>query len=205
MKSKVGRISTPRALRTRAKMFNATEYILSHQGYAAWNEEYLCELCECSRGALRYQFPDGKYDLFPSFVETVIAQDAKMVESMGDLTAVERMYLFLLSMRFRPPSPATRALLEISMAARGDAKLLGLIEPVVESANARVLGIASGETDPEMIALRCLLYGASMYSFNKDFSPLGLNQSLGWILDLLPIPPAIAARAAEMVHARQTA
>jgi len=44
-----------------------------------------------------------------------------------------------------------------------------------------------------------------MYSFNKDFSPLGLNQSLGWILDLLPIPPAIAARAAEMVHARQTA
>lgn len=186
-------------------MFNATEYILSREGYSAWSEDYVCELCECSRGALRYQFPNGKYDLFPAFLETVIAQDAKMVESMGDLTPVERMYLFLLSMRVRPPSPATRALLEISMAARGDAKLFGLIEPVIESANARVLGISTGETGPEMIALRCILHGASMYGFQKDFSPERLNQSLGWILDLLPIPPAIAARAAQMVQARKDA
>lgn len=205
MKLKAVRISTPRAQRTRLKMFNATEYILSREGYAAWSEEYVCELCECSRGALRYQFPNGKYDLFPAFLETVIAQDAKMVESMGELTPVERMYLFLLSMRVRPPSPATRALLEISMAARGDAKLFNLIEPVIESANARVLGIATGETDPEMIALRCILHGASMYGFQKDFSPERLNQSLGWILELLPIPPAIAARAAQMVQARKEA
>jgi hypothetical protein len=186
-------------------MFLATEHILCHEGYAAWNEEYLCRMCECSRGALRYQFPNGKYDLFPAFLETVIAQDAKMVESLGELTPVERMYLFLLSMRFRPPSPATRAMLEISMAARGDAKLFSLIEPVIESANARVLGISGGVTDPEMIALRCILHGASMYSFQKDFSPERLQQSLGWILDLLPIPPAIAARAAEMVRVRQQA
>jgi len=205
MKSKVGQFSTPRAQRTRAKMFNATEHILSHEGYAAWSEEYLCRLCECSRGALRYQFPDGKYDLFPAFLETVIAQDAKMVESLGELSPVERMYLFLLSMRFRPPSPATRALLEISMAARGDAKLFHLIEPVIESANARVLGITTEEPTPELIALRCILHGASMYSFQKDFSPEGLHQALGWILHSLPVPPAIAARAADMVRARQNA
>jgi AcrR family transcriptional regulator len=205
MKSEAGRISTPRAQRTRQKMFKATEYILSHEGYAAWNEEYLCKLCECSRGALRYQFPDGRYDLFPAFLETVIAQDSEMVESLGELTPVERMYLFLLSMRFRAPSPATRAMLEISMAARGDAKLFTLIEPVIESANARVLGITNGEMAPEMIALRCILHGASMYSFQKDFSPERLHQALGWIIDTLPIPPAIAARAAEMVRARQQA
>jgi AcrR family transcriptional regulator len=206
MKSEAaGRISTPRAQRTRQKMFNATEHILSHEGYAAWNEEYLCKLCECSRGAFRYQFPDGRYDLFPAFLESVVAQDAQMVESLGELTPVERMYLFLMSMRFRPPSPATRAMLEISMAARGDAKLFGLIEPVIESANARVLGITNGVTDPEMIALRCILHGASMYSFQKDFSPEGLHRALGWIIDTLPIPPAIAARAAEMVRARQQA
>ncbi len=186
-------------------MFDATETILSREGYAAWNEEYLCKLCDCTRGALRYQFPDGRYDLFPAFLETVIAQDAKMVESLGELTPVERMYLFLMSMRFRPPSPATKAMLEISMAARGDAKLFSLIEPVIESANARVLGIATGVTDPEMIALRCILHGAGMYSFQKDFSPERLNQSLSWILELLPIPPALAARAAEMVRARQNA
>ncbi|PRC92487.1 hypothetical protein S2091_2862 [Solimicrobium silvestre] len=186
-------------------MFDATEQILSLEGYAAWNEEYLCKLCECSRGALRYQFPDGRYDLLPSFIEAVIEQDSKMVESLGDLTPVERMYLFLMSMRFKPPSQATRAILEISMAARGDAKLLSRIEPIMESANARVLGMAAGETDPEILALRCLLHGASMYSLHKDFTPLGLNQSLGWILDLLPIPPALAARVAEMVKARQVA
>ncbi|HEX8956484.1 MAG TPA: hypothetical protein VF798_09425 [Burkholderiaceae bacterium] len=186
-------------------MFDATEQILSREGYASWSEEYVCELCDCSRGALRYQFPNGKYDLFPAFLEAVIAQDAAMVESMGELKPVERMYLFLLSLRLRPPSTTTHALLEISMAARGDAKLLSLIEPVVESANARVLGIATGETDPEMIALRCVLHGASMYGFQKDFSPERLSQSLGWILQHLPIPPAVANRAAEMVRARQEA
>ena len=198
-------ISTPRAHRTRQKMFDATEQILSREGYAAWNEEYLCKLCDCTRGALRYQFPDGRYDLFPSFIEAVIAQDSKMVESLGELTPVERMYLFLMSVRFRPPSAATRAMLEISMAARGDAKLLSRIEPIMESANARVLGMAAGETDPELLALSCLLHGVSMYCFQKDFTPLGLNQLLGWILALLPVPPALAARAAEMIHARQIA
>ena len=198
-------ISTPRAHRTRQKMFSATEQILSQEGYAAWNEEYLCKLCECSRGALRYQFPEGRYDLFPAFVEAHIEQDSKVAESLGSLTPVERMYLFLMSMRARPPSPATRAMFEISMAARGDAKLLSRIDPIMESANARVLGMGSNETDPEMLALRCLLQGVSMYCFNKDFTPQGLNQLLGWILALLPIPPELAARAAEMVHARKIA
>ncbi|HSY28115.1 MAG TPA: TetR/AcrR family transcriptional regulator, partial [Burkholderiaceae bacterium] len=156
-------ISTPKAQRTRQKMFDATEQILSREGYAAWNEIYLCELCGCTRGALRYQFPNGRYDIFPAFIEAVIAQDTKMVESLGELAPVERMYLFLMSMRFRPPSPATRAILEISMAARGDAQLHARIDPIMESANGRVLGMAAGESDPEMLALRCLLQGASMY------------------------------------------
>jgi len=186
-------------------MFDATETILSREGYAAWNEEYLCKLCDCSRGALRYQFPNGRYDLLPAFIEAVIAQDTKMVESLGALTPVERMYLFLMSMRFRPPSPATRAILEISMAARGDAQLHSRIEPVMDSANARVLGMGAGENDPEMLALRCLLQGASMYSFHKDYTPEGLNKLLGWILKFLPVPPEIIARVEEMIHARHVA
>jgi AcrR family transcriptional regulator len=198
-------ISTPKAQRTRQKMFDATEQILSREGYAAWNEIYLCELCGCTRGALRYQFPNGRYDIFPAFIEAVIAQDTKMVESLGELTPVERMYLFLMSMRFRPPSPATRAILEISMAARGDALLHARIDPIMESANGRVLGMAAGESDPEMLALRCLLQGASMYSFHKDYTPEGLNKLLGWILQYLPVPPALIARAEEMLHARRVA
>lgn len=186
-------------------MFSATEYILSREGYAAWSEEYVCGLCDCSRGALRYQFPNGKYDLFPAFLESVVAQDAQMLESLGELKPVERMYLFLMSMRVRPPSPATRAMLELSMAARGDARLFALIEPVIDSANARVLGVSNDVNDPEMIALRCILHGVSLYGFQKDYSPEGLNQALGWILKHLPIPPAVAARAADMVRARKEA
>ena len=205
MTSPKNHISTPRALLTRQKMFAITAQILSLEGYAAWNEEHLCELCECSRGAFRYQFPNGRYDLFPAFIESVIAQDTRMVESLGALTPVERMYLFLMSMRVRPPSADTIAMLEISMAARGDTKLLAAIEPIMESANARVLGITSGQTNPEMLALRCLLHGASMYRFQKDYSPEGLNQMIGWILNFLPVPPAIVERAAHMVRARQEA
>lgn len=198
-------ISTPKAQRTRQKMFDATEQILAREGYAAWNEEYLCKLCDCTRGAFRYQFPNGRYDLFPAFVETVIAQDMAMVESLGKLTPTERMYLFLISMRFRPPSQATRAMLELSMAGRSDAALYAKIDPIMESANARILGIEAGDVTPEMAALRCLLQGASLYSFQKNYSPEGLNAMLGWILRYLPVPPEIAARASEMVRARRDA
>ena len=186
-------------------MFDATEQILSREGYAAWNEEYLCSLCDCTRGAFRYQFPAGRYDLFPAFVESVINQDTRMVDSLGELAPTARMYLFLISMRTRPPSPATRAMLELSMAARGDAELFVRIDPIMDSANARILGIGPDEINPEIAALRCILHGVSMYSFQKDYSPQGLDNMLGWILDYLPVPAEIAARGAEMVHARRIA
>jgi len=198
-------VSTPKAKRTRQKIFDVTQYILSNEGYASWSEEHLCELCQCTRGAFRYQFPKGRYDLFPAYLEAVIAQDAKMVESLGHLSPTSRMYLFLMSMRSRPPSEATRAMLELSMAARGDAVLLATIDPIMRSANQRVLGLAEGDITPEMAALRCLLQGASMYSFDKDFTPEKLNSMLDWILQFLPIPPELAARTTEMVRVRREA
>jgi hypothetical protein len=194
---------TPRALRTRQKMFAATEQILSREGYAAWNEEYMCELCECSRGALRHQFPDGRYDLFPAYVDAVIAADSAMVESVSDLMPAERMYLFLASMQLRAPSPATRAILELSMAARGDQKMHDRVKPIMESANHRVLGVSAANLDPEMLALRHILHGASLYSFDTDYSAAHFQQSLKWLLAQLPVPAKVTARIDAMIKARQ--
>ena len=196
-------VPTPRTVRSRQKMFDATEQILSREGYAAWNEEYMCERCECSRGALRHQFPEGRYDLFPAYVTAVLAADAAMIESVSDLKPSERMYLFLISMQHRAPSAATRAILEISMAARGDEKMLARVKPILDAANNRVLGMADGESSPELLALRHILHGASLYSFDTDYSAERLNLSLKWLLSHLPVPASVTAKLEQMVRLRQ--
>jgi AcrR family transcriptional regulator len=194
-----------RAIITRQKMFDATARILSLEGYAAWNEEYLCKLCDCTRGAFRYNFPNGRYDLFPAFIESIINKDIAMISALSTLGPADRMYLFLLSMQLRPPSAETRALLEVSMAARGDKQLLALIDPLLKQADERILGITENDRSAEILALRSVLHGVSLYGFQPGSTAEGLSDLIAWLLKYLPVPPAIAARASEMTQARKNA
>lgn len=192
----------PRAARTRQTLLDTTGLILSRDGYAALNEEYLCAQSGVSRGALRYHFPAGRYDLLPAFAAEVVAQQAQRLAPLGPLKARERVYLVLLSMQHRPPSAATVALLELWMAARGDRKLAGLLAPSMDLALAQMMG---GETDddPELLALRFLIHGASLHAFSADFSAEGMQRAIGWLLQRLPPPEGLAERLVALNAKRQ--
>jgi hypothetical protein len=184
-------------------MFQITAEIIGRQGYSAWSEEYLCELCECTRGALRYQFPQGRYDLLPAFIASALDHDAAMMSAMSSLTTKERLYLILSSLRERPPSEMTVAMLEIWMAARGDARLQEKIQPMMSGADGRLLGLPDGERDPEVLALFNILFGISLSSVRDDFDPAALRASLDWLLAQLPVPPSLAEKRAALTRARE--
>ena len=192
----------PRAARTRQTLLDTTGLILSRDGYAALNEEYLCAQSGVSRGALRYHFPAGRYDLLPAFAADVVAQQAARLGPLGALPARECVYLVLMSMQHRPPSAATVALLELWMAARGDQKLAALLAPVMDQAMAQMMG-GEVESDPELLALRFIIHGASLHAFSADFSPAGMQQAIAWLLQRLPPPPDLAERLAALNAKRQ--
>lgn len=189
----------PRATRTRQSLLDATGKILATEGYAALHEEYLCQRSGVTRGALRHHFPAGRYDLLPAFAARVVAGQGERLAALGDLPARERVYLVLMSMQRHLPSADTVALLELAMAARGDARLAGLLQPILEEAQSQMLGSRGPEiNDPELLALRCMVHGACMQVFASEFSPASLQAAIGWMLARLPIPPDLLERVAAL-------
>ncbi|MFA9439170.1 TetR/AcrR family transcriptional regulator [Uliginosibacterium sp. sgz301328] len=189
----------PRADSTRQLLLDVTAKILASEGYAALSEEYLCQQSGLSRGALRYHFPAGRYDLLPAFAENVVAGQAARLAPLGPLPARERLYLVLMSMRDKPPSASTVALLELWMAARGDRRLLQSLEPIMDRALGQMLGSDGDDgSDAEVLALRIVVHGASLYAFSAGFSPERLNAAIIWLLSKLPPPQSLQDRLAAL-------
>ncbi len=191
-----------RAEATRLMLIETVSTLLATEGYAALNEDYLCRLGGVSRGALRYHFPRGRYDLLPAFAEHVVTGQAQRLAPLGELSPRERCYLVLMSMQSRPPSAATVALLELWMAARGDSELSELLQPVMNRAMAQMMGGDPASDDPEVLTLRCLIHGASLHAFSPDFSAERMQAAIAWILERLPPPAALQARLQALNAAR---
>lgn len=187
-----------RAEATRLTLIETVTQILATEGYAVLSEAYICERSGVTRGALRYHFPRGRYDLLPAFTEHVVDGQARRLAPLGELSPRERCYLVLMSMQSRSPSAATVALLELWMAARGDAELSHLLQPVMARAMAQMMGGDSASDDPEVLALRCLIHGASLHAFSPEFSAERLQAAIAWVLEHLPPPAALTERLAAL-------
>ncbi|WP_341677558.1 TetR/AcrR family transcriptional regulator [Niveibacterium sp. SC-1] len=191
-------VSQTRADATRRTLLETTGEILASEGYAALSEEHLCARSGVSRGALRYHFPAGRYDLLPAFADSVVARQAQRIEALGELPARQRLYLVLMSMRDMPPSAPTVALLELWMASRGDRKLAELMRPIMDRAMSQMLGGSADPDDAEVLALRIVVHGASMLAFSPDFSTQRLHAAIAWLLERLPPPPELQERLAAL-------
>ncbi|MEC5384852.1 TetR/AcrR family transcriptional regulator [Uliginosibacterium sp. H3] len=191
-------VTQARADATRQTLLKVTGEILASEGYAALNEDYLCAQSGVTRGALRYHFPAGRYDLLPAFASSVVERQVQRLEALGSLPPRERLYLVLMSMRDTPPSAPTVALLELWMACRGDSKLSALMTPIMDLALNQMLGASADPDDAEVLAMRIVVHGASMLSFSPDFSAERLKGALTWLLEKLPPPPALQAHLAAL-------
>lgn len=199
------KIPSGRADRTRQLLLDTTGQIISAEGYAALSEEYLCRCSGVSRGAFRYHFPKGRYELLSAFAAGVVQGQAERLAPLEPLSARERCYLVLMSMQQQAPSAATVALLELWMASRGDTRLAESLAPAMQQSLQQFLGQDGGQGDPELLALRFFVHGASMHAFSHDFSPEGLTVAIAWLLQKLPPPADLAARLAEFHQLRLAA
>ncbi|TJZ74853.1 TetR/AcrR family transcriptional regulator [Chitiniphilus eburneus] len=166
--------------------------ILVEQGYAALGEQRICMRAGVSRGALRHHYPQGRYDLLPNVVESLLDDEATRMASLGPLSAKERLYLMLYGLMAMPHRQVSVAILEIWMAARGDAKLARCTKSIFDDVLTRLFGHAPGQpADAEELALRCLLHGATLHRFSSDYNSETLQQSVRWMLDRLDPPPKV--------------
>jgi hypothetical protein len=84
------------------------------------------------------------------------------------------------------------------MACRGDSKLAKLTQPIMDKALNQMLGASADPDDPEILAIRIVVHGASMLAFSPDFSPQRLKGAIAWLIERLPPPPELKERLAAL-------
>ncbi|SMC16162.1 transcriptional regulator, TetR family [Andreprevotia lacus DSM 23236] len=184
-----------RSTQTQQQLLAATERLLAEQGYAAVSEARICDLANLTRGALRHHYPNGRYDLLPVLLEKLIAKQSEKIEAAQPQNPRERVYLMLFGLLEASIQPETVAILEVWMAARGDAKLAERINPIMNSSIERLFGMTPDTPiDPDLLALRCLLHGACMHCYSVDYRHEELVRAIQWVLERLPPPAGFVER-----------
>lgn len=191
-----------RSASTREALIDATISLLIEQGYAAFGEARVCELAGISRGSLRHQFPDGRYDLLPAAVGYLLDTEARKLAMLGPMSPRVRLHLMLHTLVHRRQRHTSLAILEVWMASRGDKRLADGVGPLLAKVPMQLFGYDPGASpDPEWLALRLFLHGATLHSFAADYDPDSLAESVQWLIgQLAPCPelPEVLTRIAAL-------
>lgn len=181
-----------RSASTRQALIDAATTLLIEQGYAAFGEARVCEMAGISRGSLRHQFPEGRYDLLPAMVSTLLETEAQKLAALGPMPARVRLHLMLHALVQRRQRHTSVAILEVWMASRGDDRLGEAVRPLLAMVPERLFGQEPHNiAEPELLALRLFLHGATLHSFAADYHPDRLADAVQWLIDHLPTPPEL--------------
>ena len=191
-----------RSASTRQALIDAATTLLIEQGYAAFGEARVCEIAGISRGSLRHQFPEGRYDLLPAMVESLLGTEARKLAMLGPMSPRVRLHLMLHTLVHRRQRHTSLAILEVWMASRGDDRLKDAIGPLLAQVPVQLFGYDPRTApDPELLALRLFLHGATLHSFAADYSADKVAESVQWLIgQLQPCPelPEVMARIAAL-------
>ena len=179
-----------RSASTRQALIDAATTLLIEQGYAAFGEARVCEMAGISRGSLRHQFPEGRYDLLPAMVATLLETETQKLAALGPMPARVRLHLMLHTLVQRRQRHTSVAILEVWMASRGDDRLAEAVGPLLATVPERLFGQGPSEiAEAEVLALRLFLHGATLHSFAADYHPDRLAEAVQWLIGQLPPPP----------------
>ena len=182
-----------RSASTRQALIDAATTLLIEQGYAAFGEARVCEIAGISRGSLRHQFPDGRYDLLPAMVANLLETEAKKLAMLGPLAPRVRLHLMLHTLVHRRQRHTSLAILEVWMASRGDHRMADAVGPLLAQVPVQLFGYDPAVSpDPELLALRLFLHGATLHSFSADYDPDRVAESVQWLIDQLKPCPELA-------------
>ncbi len=190
---------TERSASTRQALIEAAAALLIEQGYAAFSEARVSEIAGTSRGSLRHHFPDGRYDLLPAMLAWLLERESARLAALGPLTPTLRLHLMLHILANRPQRHSSLAILEVWMAARGDDRLARAVRAPLGTVPALLFGQpADAPPQPEWLALRCFLHGATLQSFAPDYDGHVLADAVRWLLAQIPAPAGLDALLARM-------
>jgi AcrR family transcriptional regulator len=163
---------------TRKKLLLAAKNVLADEGYIAFSENKICELVGVTRGALRYHFPAGRYDLIRELTQSFMDQ-----VPAGDTNDIKARIIELITyMHQNPQHNPLVLLMEIWLATSADKRLEESVRPVFEQRSLVFFGVDSWETFPEhLIPYRLLFWGAilALHQHEKD------NHSLKTVIDFI--------------------
>ncbi|GGP20411.1 TetR/AcrR family transcriptional regulator [Silvimonas iriomotensis] len=184
-----------RSSATRQLLLDATRKLLIEQGYARLGEARVCEHAGVTRGALRYHFPEGLLDLLPVLLAEIVEIEVAKIDSTGVTSPRERIYLGLFAFAGGHTQTDSLALLELWMAARGDSRLGERLNPILHRMDERIFRLEPGqELEPDLLACRLLLHGASLHIFSGDFDRAKLAAAMQWVMSKWPLPEGLRER-----------
>ncbi|WP_432262474.1 TetR/AcrR family transcriptional regulator [Cupriavidus sp. TMH.W2] len=188
-----------RSASTRQSLIDAAATLLIEQGYAAFSEARVCELAGSSRGSLRHHFPEGRYDLLPAMLTWLLEREAARLAALGPLGPSLRLHLMLHILASRPQRHVSLAILEVWMATRGDTRLATAVHAPLAAVPQMLFGEPPDTPpQPEWLALRCFLHGATLHSFASGYDGRALSEAVRWLIARLPAPDGLDAALARM-------
>ncbi|HCL5637818.1 TPA: TetR/AcrR family transcriptional regulator [Klebsiella aerogenes] len=174
MNNKIGQ---RKADMTRDKLILSAINILSKEGYIAFSENRICEDASVTRGALRYHFPEGRYDLIKELTEILF----KKIPT-SELTGVARIKELILFMIENPVQNPIVLIMEIWLATFADKRLADTINDILNTRYKYFFGVDKLEQLPaELVPFRFMFWGAILSLHNRNTDNYDLDEVLSFL------------------------
>lgn len=142
---------------TKKKLIVAARDIIANEGYVAFSENRICERAGVTRGALRYHFPAGRYDLIKDLMAFFLQQIP--VSTKSDCKS--RILELIEFMHQHPVQNPLVLSMEIWQATFADKQLKESLKDVFNQQFRVFFNVDSlNELPEDVIPYRCMFWGA---------------------------------------------
>lgn len=142
---------------TKNKLIGAARNILAEEGYIAISENKICELAGVTRGALRYHFPAGRYDLLNELIPRLFQE----IPESNNADCKSRILELILFMQQQPVHNPLVMIMEIWQSTFADKNLRESVGEVLAQRYQVFFNVNSLDELPEdMVPYRLMFWGA---------------------------------------------
>lgn len=159
---------------TKKRLLDAAKNIIAEEGYVAFSENKICEQACVTRGALRYHFPSGRYDLLNELIPRLLEQIPASKTSDCKLRILELIQF----MQQQPVHNPLVLIMEIWQATFADENLKESVKKSLDQRFQVFFNIDSLDEMPEAIMPYRLMFWGSILSLQYHKSEKNGLQSI---------------------------
>lgn len=163
---------------TRKRLIEAARDLLADEGYVAFSENKICEQAGVTRGALRYHFPAGRYDL----TKELLLYFYKQLPAFSSPNIKDRILELVVFMQENPKKNPLSLIMEIWQATFADKQLRDTVKDVLDKSIQVYFNVENLKDIPaDVIPYRFMFWGAVL-SLQHNSSD---NTDLQCLIDFL--------------------